>query len=296
MHYHHPFAKRCGPHTLGALVLFLVLCCAANPASATPNAIANGNVKAGIGNTGIGNQDSGSSSDLSLVMSATGYGAISTASANGGVAPSVSIFASATSGGDSSDRPVSSGSIDNTYYFRVVDSNPDLVGPIPISLAFDAGVDIATSGSTLYDISGSLQAWVNPGPGANLSFEYNNVYGYFAHPSWDNLSGLHVISSSVSPNNWNEIHLGLAYSPGANQCAMGGNRLGSQSAPGSITVSAFIDPTVTIDPTWLADNPDAELEFDTLQAPIAIPEPSSWILVALSAVGLALFRRASTVC
>jgi len=222
-------------------------------------------------------------SNQSFVLSATGYGASITASANGGVAPSVAIAISAASGGDVSDRPQGSGDITNTYYFGVFDSDPNLVGiSIPVSLSYDAEVDINPSGSTLYNVF----SWLQMQGGVSLSSQYYNIGG--TPYQSDGLSGMHTVSASVILNSWNIVILQLSADAGANIWSQAANGYGSVSAPGSITVSAFIDPTVTIDPAWLAANPGAALEFDTLQV---VPEPTSLCLLGFGAAMLLVRRR-----
>ena len=60
---------------------------------------------------------------------------------------------------------------------------------------------------------------------------------------------------------------------------------------------AFSDPSVSIDPAFLAQDPGATLEFSSniqqfTPAAGSVPEPSTWVLIALgfAAIGLARAR------
>jgi hypothetical protein len=62
--------------------------------------------------------------------------------------------------------------------------------------------------------------------------------------------------------------------------------------------SASIDPVITIDPTFLADNPGFGLAFSpniqqetTEPTTSSVPEPASIVLVAAGLIGLGAVRR-----
>ena len=60
------------------------------------------------------------------------------------------------------------------------------------------------------------------------------------------------------------------------------------------TASAFIDPMISIDPTWLLDNPGYSLSFSTNSGGVStapVPEPVSLSLFSAGLGGLAFLRR-----
>ena len=56
---------------------------------------------------------------------------------------------------------------------------------------------------------------------------------------------------------------------------------------GSVVENASIDPTIAIDPTFLANNPEAELVFSPNVGNVsAVPEPSTWAMMILGFAGI----------
>jgi hypothetical protein len=56
------------------------------------------------------------------------------------------------------------------------------------------------------------------------------------------------------------------------------------SSLGTGNFSATVDPTISIDPTWLASNPGYTLEFSS-NLTAAVPEPSAWAMMLLGFAG-----------
>jgi hypothetical protein len=64
-----------------------------------------------------------------------------------------------------------------------------------------------------------------------------------------------------------------------------------EDAGGSGTYFALADPMITIDPTFLANNPEDYLVFSSNINPNGIPEPSTWAMMLIGFVGLGLAGR-----
>jgi hypothetical protein len=59
------------------------------------------------------------------------------------------------------------------------------------------------------------------------------------------------------------------------------------STEGTGNFSARVDPTISIDPTWLASHPGYTFEYSSnLPGVAAIPEPSTWVMMLLGFAGL----------
>ena len=62
-----------------------------------------------------------------------------------------------------------------------------------------------------------------------------------------------------------------------------------QSVYGTGLYSATVDPMITIDPTFLANNPGYSLVFSSnIKLSSSIPEPSTWAMLLLGFTSLAL--------
>jgi hypothetical protein len=66
--------------------------------------------------------------------------------------------------------------------------------------------------------------------------------------------------------------------------------IGDAGLPGLGSFSASADPMITIDPTFLAQNPGYSLVFSPN---LAVPEPASWALMLIGVGGLGAALRAS---
>jgi hypothetical protein len=56
--------------------------------------------------------------------------------------------------------------------------------------------------------------------------------------------------------------------------------------------NAEIDPTIEIDPTWLAENPGYSLVFSSNYSPVPLPASVWLMLSALAGLGLVMRRKA----
>ena len=191
--------------------------------------------------------------------------------------PSVSAVASA---GGSIPWIVTQADSYVEYYFTVVGSGsaPSALLSVNYSLSVN---QIASAGDAyathVAGDSVSAQAELTVGSvGINLLCNGTNCSGGNAGPNsaWQQGNA----SFYVTPNVANEVYI-----------------YASAYVEGNGYASAMVDPVITIDPTFLANNPGYSLAFDQGVGNTAAPEPSTWVLMTLGLglMGSGLRKRAS---
>jgi hypothetical protein len=155
------------------------------------------------------------------------------------------------------------------YYFEVVGPSSILV-PLLIS----GSVSTTTSAST--DFAAQANATMGIGGGPSISACSSSGTG--ANPCGSTPESASLTSVSFTESANSIVQVGLA----AFGITSGGPPAGSAS------FSAMADPTISIDPTFLASNPGFSLVFSPSISPV--PEPSTLALM-VAGLGLAFVAR-----
>ena len=207
------------------------------------------------------------------------------ASSNGGDSPSVYLSASASvaTGGYSGDRMSASGRSMYNWQYMVYD--PYGFTSVPIVVSWNAGVFQDINGAARWFGDGHLAVGLANGVSLGGDWNYENWQGGF---TTTNLLGSHTLTGYAQTNYLHGASLYLELYVGANDFVWGGGA-GPKDGNSNITVSTFIDPTISIDPAWLANHPDDRIYFDTVAAPV--PAPPALLLLAPGLFGLAAVRR-----
>jgi hypothetical protein len=252
------------------------------PAGATPTAYVKAQVRVpGGGASGPNSFPEATSSTASVSVTgsfttsggSTGY---MTANANGGDSPSLSLTGYATGDITKSvwEGIASDGYANMTYYYRV--TGPSNVS-VPLIFTFASDYSVATTG-TGNTTSGIAYLRFLPG-----------TYAYAFGPMYttsvtNSLLGSHVANGTVSAGTWYQVFMYIKLYLADNDSTRAGGITGTGTSSGTI----WIDPTITIDPAWLASNPGYTLQFDTVTA---APLPPAFLLLGPGLVGLAAVRR-----
>jgi len=131
----------------------------------------------------------------------------------------------------------------------------------------------------LYDYGGSVLIEEH---GQYLGGNYRGANWPGVSPSGGPFS--QTVLGSILTNTWYTVNMSVDENALANTCILAGGYYGS----GTATASAWIDPTITVDSTWLANNPGSQLVFATLNP---VPVPGALLLFAPGLAGLAVIRR-----
>jgi hypothetical protein len=215
-------------------------------------------------------------------------------SITGGNAPSLYMNAYANSTGTPNvDTGLWAGGDVGVYYYYMAydpsDSGSNI--SVPIDISFNSGLTENTSGYGAYAAGGLLEfrgGLQNVSGGADVGgtyefgFDYeNSVYNGGLWPPTpgtpNTLGGQGSITATVDDNTWYEVYMRISALALGDYIPSGG--------AGSASVSDYLDPTISIDSSFIGD-PGTEIIYSTLAAS-ETPEPVSVFLLGsgLFAVG-----------
>jgi hypothetical protein len=201
--------------------------------------------------------------------SANFYGNISA-----GSAPSVTLNMYASSGGASSaDRWEATGEADAWYNYVIVDPYGSQL--VPLIASYTLGHTALLSGA---GASGSY----------NLYLAIQGDRTVSAYDGDGSALGSHIDDFTVTSNQSNFVFMQVDAYAGAND---GWVWAAGHIGAGSASEMANIDPTITIDPTWLSQHPGVSIAFDTLALATPLPGALTLFGTALAGLGAFAFRR-----